>query len=50
MAAGKLKTTAENLHKWITNPKAIKPDTLMAPLPMTPLELDTIVKFLTTLK
>ncbi len=50
IAAGKLKNTPENLHKWITNPKAIKPDTLMAPLPMTPQELDTIVTFLTTLK
>ena len=50
MAAGKLKTSAENLRKWITNPKAVKPDTLMAPLPMTPQELDTIVNFLTTLK
>jgi cytochrome c oxidase subunit II len=50
IAAGKLKNTPENLHKWISNPKAVKPDTLMSPLPMTPAELDTIVKYLTNLK
>ncbi|HKI99831.1 MAG TPA: cytochrome c oxidase subunit II [bacterium] len=50
IAAGKLKNTPENLHKWISNPKAIKPDTLMAPLPMTPQELDTVVAYLETLK
>jgi cytochrome c oxidase subunit II len=50
IAAGLLKNTPENLHKWISNPKAVKPNTLMAPLPMTPQELDTIVKYLETLK
>jgi cytochrome c oxidase subunit 2 len=50
IAAGKLKTTPENLHKWIKNPRAIKGDTLMAPLPMTDEELDTIVSYLVKLK
>jgi cytochrome c oxidase subunit 2 len=50
IAAGKLANNPENLHKWIRNPRAIKGDTMMAPLPMTDEELDAIVTFLTKLK
>lgn len=50
IAAGKLPNTPENLRKWIKNPRAVKADTVMAPLPMTDQELDAIVAFLVKLK
>jgi cytochrome c len=42
--------TPENMKRWITNPSAIKPGTMMPPLGLTDKESDDLVAFLETLK
>lgn len=38
------------LHRWLTNPQAIKPGTLMPDLGLTPQQIDDLVAFLETLR
>lgn len=47
---GDLENTPENLWRWITNPQAVKPGTLMASQPLTPQEAADLVAYLETLK
>lgn len=41
---------AENLTKWISNPPAVKPGTIMPVVPLAPADLEAVVKFLLVLK
>ena len=45
-----LLNTPEFLDRWLDNPQAQKPGTLMPRLPLTPAERDALVTFLTSLK
>ncbi|MCY4435751.1 MAG: cytochrome c [Chloroflexi bacterium] len=48
--AGNLKNTPGNLWLWITDPRAVKRDTLMASQPLTAQEAADLVAYLETLK
>ena len=48
--AGNLENTPENTWRWITNPRLVKRDTLMASQPLTPQEAADLVAYLVTLK
>ena len=48
--AGVLPMSKDNLVKWIANPPAVKPGTLMPPLPMTDQEREQIADFLLSQK
>jgi cytochrome c1 len=50
IAAGRLQTNEANLRKWISNPKAVKADTLMVTPPLSEAEIDAVVEFLLKLK
>jgi cytochrome c oxidase subunit 2 len=51
IATNTIKNTPENLKKWLKNPQAMKPGTLMMlPVPLNDQEIDTIIGFLQTLK
>jgi len=50
IAAGMLPNTPENLARWIQNPQAIKPGSLMPVVPFTPDELNDLVTFLQSLR
>ncbi len=45
-----LANTPEFLDRWLTDPPAVKPGTLMPKLPLTHEELDSLVRYLTALK
>lgn len=47
---GDLENTSESLWRWITNPQAVKPGTLMASQPLTSQEAADLVAYLETLK
>ncbi|MEO8602362.1 MAG: cytochrome c oxidase subunit II [bacterium] len=50
IAAGAAPNTAQALRDWIDNPDAIKPGALMPAMQLSPIELDQVVAYLTTLK
>jgi cytochrome c oxidase subunit 2 len=50
IAAVTLPNTPANLHRWIADPTAVKPGTLMPTIPVTPQLLDEIVAYLEELK
>lgn len=50
IAGERLDNNAENLKKWLANPPAVKPDTPMPNLSLSPQEIDDLVAFLQTLK
>jgi len=50
IAAGILENTPENMARWIRNPQAVKPGALMAKLPLTDTQVDSIVAYLQGLK
>lgn len=50
IAGGVLPNNPDNIKRWLTNPPAIKPGTLMPNLSLNPTELDSLVAFLQTLK
>jgi cytochrome c oxidase subunit II len=50
IAAVTLSNTPANLHRWIADPTAVKPGTLMPTIPVTPQTLDEIVAYLEELK
>jgi cytochrome c oxidase subunit 2 len=51
MAGGAVENTPENLKKWLRNPQALKPTTIMPPAAaLTDQEIDTVVQFLMGLK
>ena len=45
-----LPNTADFLDRWLTDPPAVKPGTLMPKLPLSHEELDSLVRYLTALK
>jgi cytochrome c2 len=45
-----LPNTPEFLAKWLDNPQAQKPGTMMPRMPLTPAERDALVRYLTSLK
>jgi len=45
-----LDNTPENMKRWITNPSAVKPGTMMPPLGLSDTESSDLVAFLETLK
>ena len=45
-----LANTPEFLTRWLTDPPAVKPGTLMPKLPLSPQELDSLVRYLVALK
>ncbi|GBD08049.1 Cytochrome c oxidase subunit 2 [Candidatus Thermoflexus japonica] len=50
IAAGLLENTPENLARWLDNPPAIKPGSLMPRLGLTPEEIQALVAYLSSLK
>ena len=50
IAAGTIPNTTENMRKWLKDPPAMKPGTLMLNLGLTDQEIDTLMEFLSTLK
>ncbi len=50
IAGGALPTSPANLRRWLTNPPAVKPGTLMPNLGLNPGEIDSLIEFLNTLK
>jgi cytochrome c oxidase subunit 2 len=51
IATNTIKNTPENMRKWLKNPQAMKPGTLMMlPQPLNDQEIETILGFLQTLK
>ena len=50
LAGGLLDNNTDNLKKWLANPPAVKPGTVMPNLNLTPQEVDGLVAFLQTLK
>ena len=50
IAGGLLDNTPDNLKKWLANPPAIKPGTLMPNLSLSANEMDNLIAFLETLK
>lgn len=50
IAAGTIPNTPENMRKWLKDPPAMKPGTLMLNLALTDQEIDTLIEFLNTLK
>ena len=50
IAAVTLRNTPANLHRWISNPQAVKPGNHMPALPVPPQTLDQIVAYLSELK
>jgi nitric oxide reductase subunit C len=47
---GAMANTPEFLTRWLTDPPAVKPGTLMPKLPLAPEELDSLVRYLVALK
>ena len=50
IAGGVLANTPDNLRKWLSDPPAAKPGTLMPNLSLSPQEIEHLVAFLQTLK
>jgi cytochrome c2 len=50
LIAGVLPNTDENLRKWLKDPAAVKPETIMPNQGLTDSEVDALVAFLRTLK
>src|SRR5262249_14320711 len=51
IVGGLLDTNEANLRKWLSNPQAVKAATAMVlPKPLTPAQIDTVVKHLMTYK
>ncbi|HEY8418169.1 MAG TPA: cytochrome c oxidase subunit II [Limnochordales bacterium] len=50
LAAGMLPNTPQNMARWIQNPQAVKPGSLMPMVPLTPDELNDLVTFLESLR
>ncbi|MCH8883131.1 MAG: hypothetical protein IIA41_06480 [SAR324 cluster bacterium] len=50
IAAGTIPNTPENMRKWLKDPPAMKPGTLMLNLALTDQEIDALIEFLNTLK
>jgi len=50
IAAGLLANTPDNLRKWLSNPRAVKADTVMVTPPLSEAEIETLIEFLTKLK
>lgn len=50
IAGGLLENTPENLARWLDNPPAIKPGSLMPRLNLTPQEIQALVAYLSSLK
>ncbi len=50
IAAGLLENTPENLARWLDNPPAVKPGSLMPRLGLTPEEIQALVAYLSSLK
>ncbi|HXM23484.1 MAG TPA: cytochrome c oxidase subunit II [Terriglobales bacterium] len=50
IAAGAAKNTPENLRRWILNPDAIKPGSLMPAMQLSDPELDALTAYLETLR
>jgi cytochrome c oxidase subunit 2 len=50
IAAGAAENTPENLRLWIQNPDAIKPGSLMPSMKLSDAELDSVVRYLETLR
>lgn len=50
IAGGTLDNTAENLRRWLSDPPAAKPGTMMPNSSLTPQEISHLVAFLQTLK
>ncbi|MFZ8843955.1 cytochrome c oxidase subunit II [Thermoflexus sp.] len=50
IAAGLLENTPENMARWLDNPSAIKPGSLMPRLGLTPQEIQALVAYLSSLK
>ncbi len=50
IAAGAAPNTPENLRRWILNPNAIKPGSLMPAMELNDQELDTLTAYLETLR
>ncbi len=48
--AGELPNNAQNLIRWIVNPRAIEPNTAMPPMGVTPAEARDLAAFLYTLR
>jgi cytochrome c oxidase subunit 2 len=49
IAAGAAENTPENLRRWIQNPDAIKPGSLMPAMKLSDADLDAVVKYMETL-
>ena len=50
LIAGVLPNTEENLKKWLKDPTAVKPETIMPDQSLTDSEIDALIAFLRTLK
>jgi cytochrome c oxidase subunit 2 len=50
LAAGTLPNTPGHRYGWVANPQAIKPGNKMPAVPLSPAELDAIVRYLGTLR
>jgi len=50
IAGGTLDNTPENLRRWLRDPPAAKPGTMMPNLSLTPQEISHLLAFLQTLK
>ncbi|MDE3089274.1 MAG: cytochrome c oxidase subunit II [Chloroflexota bacterium] len=49
-AGASFELTPDNLKKWLANPPALKPGTLMPNLNLSPADIDALVAYLTSLK
>src|SRR6201998_1690787 len=50
LASGAAENTPENLRRWIQNPDAIKPGSLMPAMKLSDADLDALVRYLETLR
>ena len=50
IAGGNLDNNVDNLKKWLKDPPAVKPGTVMPNLNLSQSEIDSLVAFLQTLK
>lgn len=49
IAEGALENTPENMRTWLSNPQAVKPDSVMPNLNLSESQIDTLVEFLSEL-
>jgi cytochrome c oxidase subunit 2 len=50
LAAGMIPNNAENLRQWVADPQQVKPGCLMPAFKLSPSELDSVLKYLATLR